>query len=518
MEDGLTRRQFLSAGLATAAAAGLSRTRAIRELVERAAAVQPAGRGLEAIEHVVILMQENRSFDHYFGVYPGVRGFDDHKGGLGVFAQAGPDGRVLPFHLDGASNTPMCAGSIGVPTHDWAPQHESWNAGRMNRFVQVHSRESFDGPDQGPLVMSYFTREDLPLYYALADAFTICDAYHCSVIGPTMPNRLYALSATIDPAGKNGGPVLFTPDFADAPQAIGSARWETMYERLLDDGVSWKFYQRPGTSVGPGESIALADGFHALLYFEQYLADARSELYRRAFLPVWPDDFTADVANGTLPQVSWVLPSIVDSEHPSAAPTNGELFVAQILSTLTSNPDVWSKTVVFLVYDENGGFFDHVAPPTPPAHTPGEELTVKPLPKEAGGIAGPIGLGFRVPALVVSPFSRGGHVCSDVFDHTSLLRFLEARFGTKPPNLTKWRRKTVGDLTAALDVAQADASVPPLPSLAAAEARLAKECPANQNPASLLAAPPPLRPPQRPTMPRQERHRPRAGAFTRTLL
>jgi phospholipase C len=206
-----------------------------------------------------------------------------------------------------------------------------------------------------------------------------------------------------------------------------------------------------------------------------------------------------------LPQVAWVIPTPVDSEHPSAAPTNGEQFVSQVLSTLTSNPDVWSKTVVFLVYDENGGFFDHVPPPVAPKGTPGEELTADPLPVDAEGIAGPIGLGMRVPAMVISPFSRGGHIVSDVFDHTSLLLFLEKRFGTKVPNLTKWRRKTVGDLTSALDVDRADPSVPSFASLTAGETRLQAECPANENAESLLDAPPPLRPPAHPKMPVQER-------------
>lgn len=376
----------------------------------------------------------------------------------------------------------------------------------MDRFVEVHSRRSFDGPAEGPLVMGYFTREDLPFHYALADNFTICDAYHFSVIGPTMPNRLYALSATIDPDGKAGGPVVETPGFHNAAEAVGSCRWETMFERLLDDGVSWKFYQQPGTSVGAGQSLALATGFNALLYFEQYLEDPTSELYRRAFLPIWPDEFIADVTNATLPQVSWLLPPLVDLEHPSAAPANGERFVAQVLSMLVSNAELWAKTVVVLVYDENGGFFDHVPPPTAPAGTTGEALA-RPLPQAAEGIAGPIGLGFRVPCLIISPFSRGGHVVSDVFDGTSLLRFLETRFGTKIPNLTAWRRKTVGDLADALDLTRADPSVPTLPSLTAQEARLAQECPDDQNPGALLATPPSIRVPEHQQMPRQERRR-----------
>src|SRR5205823_4933947 len=122
-----------------------------------------------------------------------------------------------------------------------------------------------------------------------------------------------------------------------------------------------------------------------------------------------------------------------------------------ILATLTANPLLWQKTALFVTYDENGGFFDHVPPPVPAAKTPGEYLTVSPLPAAAEGIAGPIGLGFRVPMLVVSPFSRGGFVCSQVFDHTSTLLFLERRFGAEVPNLSAWRRHTVGDLTAAFN-------------------------------------------------------------------
>ncbi len=148
---------------------------------------------------------------------------------------------------------------------------------------------------------------------------------------------------------------------------------------------------------------------------------------------------------------------------PPAPSFLGEWFTDQVLQTLVSNPDVWSKTVLFHMYDENDGFFDHVHPPVAPPGTAGEFLTVDPLPADASGIAGPIGLGFRVPLLVVSPFSRGGHVCSQTFDHTSQLRFIEERFGVKAPNLSDWRRATVGDLTSTLLMDHADTSVPPLP-------------------------------------------------------
>jgi phospholipase C len=456
-------------------------------------------------------MQENRSFDHYFGTYRGVKGFNDHQGSnLGAFAQPWPANgstphasQLLPYRIDAATVQAQCAGSSDIPIHDWLPQHQSWNGGRPN-FVAVHSQSS-DGPAQGPLVMSYLTRGDVPFYYALADAFTICDNYFCSVIGPTMPNRSYFMSGTIDPAGTHGGPVLHTPGFSDAAQAVGSISWPTMPEQLSAHNVSWKVYQPPGTSVGPVQPIALATGLNNLLYFKQYQQPG-SDLYNRAFLPSWPDEFVADVRQGTLPQVSWLLPSIVDSEHPSAAPALGESFVSQVLSTLVANPDVWSKTVLFVTYDENGGFFDHVAPPTPPPGTADEFLTASPLPPKAGGVSGPIGLGFRVPTLVVSPFSRGGYVNSDTFDHTSMLRFLETRFGVPVPNLSAWRRNTVGDLTSTLSFGSKDTSVPSLPAAAASPP---PACPNSNNPLSLLAAAPPLAIPTNQQMPSQEPGSPR---------
>jgi phospholipase C len=136
-----------------------------------------------------------------------------------------------------------------------------------------------------------------------------------------------------------------------------------------------------------------------------------------------------------------------------------------VLSTVVSNRALWEKTAIIVTYDENGGFFDHVAPPTPPKGTKGEFLTVSKLPAAAKGIRGPIGLGFRVPMVVVSPFSRGGLVCSDTFDHTSTLRFLETRFGVEVPNLSAWRRKVTGDLTSAFNfAAKPNNSRPALPN------------------------------------------------------
>ncbi len=497
---GVTGAGLLAAACGSSSGSGPSAASTI-------ASTAPAGSDLGAVEHVVFLMQENRSFDHYFGSYRGVRGFDDRSDdAMARFAQPWPDGRngattLLPYNLSSAT-AQLCSGNAAVPDHTWAPQHQSWDGGTNERFVAVHSEAANDGPTQGPLVMGYFTRQQLGYYYALADAFTICDGYHCSVIGPTMPNRLYGWSAFIDPDGTHGGPVLETPGFSDAATAVGSVQWDTMPEVLSDHGVSWKVYQPPGTSAGPGQGSALSLGFNALLYFKQYLADPSSALYKQAFLPSWPDELTADVKAGTLPKVSWILPPIAYSEHPNSSPASGEWFTSQILGTLTSNPEVWAKTVLFVMYDENGGFFDHVVPPTPPAGTKGEEVTAAAATKEGGGVAGPIGLGFRVPMLVISPWSRGGWVDSTTFDHTSMLRFLESRFDVPVPNLTAWRRQAVGDLTTTLGFGRPNDRVPGLPPTSIAD--LGSACPTETNLAPFITPPEPVTVPTDQHMPAQE--------------
>jgi phospholipase C len=470
----LNRRTFIAAALAAGGGgllAAMGGGGAGAATIRAAAKVKAAGSDLGAIEHVIFLMQENRSFDHYYGSYKGVRGFDDHpKGSMGAFAQAWPGGpaeHLLPFHLDANSGIGECTHDLN---HTWPAEHLSRGTGNNADFVKTHTSATFEGPTNGVVTMGYYERTDLPFYYALADAFTICDNYHCSIMGPTHPNRLMALSGTIDPAGAAGGPVIITNEDTDA---IWSASWPTMPEVLEDAGVSWKVYNPEGDLYTPAffEQHGLLVGDAILPYFSQY-KNPSSALYQKAFLPQYPSDFVTDVASGKLPAVSWILPPDGYDEHPPAPPALGEWFTSQVIQTLVSNPEVWSKTVLFHMYDENDGFFDHVPPPTAPPGTPGEYLTVSPLPSDAGGVNGPIGMGFRVPMLVISPFSRGGYVASDVFDHTSQLRFLEERFGVKAPNLSAWRRKTSGDLTATLHMNHKDASKPRLPSTS-------KDLPAN---------------------------------------
>ena len=463
------RRTLLAAalaggGAAVVVAASRGDTAAAGASLARAAAsTKPAGSDLGAIEHVVFVMQENRSFDHYFGTYPGVRGFDDHPAGkLGAFSQRWPGGRdshLLPFHLDTATGMGECTFDL---THDWKPQHLCRGHGDNSAFVATHTMTQYEGPEHGTGTMGYYRRKDIPFYYALADAFTICDNYHCSVLGPTDPNRLMSLSGTIDPNGHAGGPLVTNNPTADA---VYSVSWDTMPEVLEDAGVSWKVYAPSDVlhSATFVEQHGTSTTNAILFYFRQY-RDPNSALHQKAFLPVYPSDFATDIARGTLPAVSWLIQPIGYDEHPPSPPAMGEWYTSQVLQMLMSNPAVWSKTVVFHSHDENDGFFDHVPPPVAPAGTAGEYVTTSPLSGAAQGIAGPVGLGYRVPMLVLSPFSRGGHVSSEVTDHTSQLRFLEARFGVKAPNISAWRRSHTGDLTSTLHMGHGVVTTPRLPS------------------------------------------------------
>jgi phospholipase C len=377
---------------------------------------------IQDVRHVVILMQENRSFDHYFGAHKGVRGFNDRNAlvfpnGKTDFYQRNGAGYVLPFHI-----TAQC---LNDPDHGMFTGEQGANMGKWDNWVAW----------RGPEAMAHYTRNELPFYYALADAFTICDEYHCSVFGPTYPNRLYLMTGTIDPAGVAGGPV--TDNGLYRPYS-----WTTYPERLQAAGVTWKVYQQASDYYN----------LNPLRWFRQYADTLPGDpLYDRGIALV--DDLLgtlrADVSNGTLPQVSWIIPPWSLSEHPALSPANGQILTWQLLEILASNPALYSSTVFILTYDEDGGFFDHVVSPLPPPGTPDEFVS---------GL--PIGLGVRVPAIIVSPWSRGGYVCSEVFDHTSVIRFLEQWTGVKEPNISAWRRQVCGDLTSAFDFTSPEFSYP----------------------------------------------------------
>jgi phospholipase C len=340
---------------------------------------------------------------------------------------------LLPFHLDTQSTS---AQKIPSTSHAWAVQHEAWNQGKMDQWLPAHRKA--DGAD-GPYVMGYHKRADIPFQFALAEAFTICDAYHCSVFGPTWPNRMYLMTGTIDPDGKAGGPILKNT----APP--GGYKWTTYPERLEEAGVSWKLYKQTDSY-----ECNVLENFSR---FQQ--AAEGSSLYSRGMRIEPEGRFEYDASHDKLPTVSWIIPTSFQSEHPDYMPAEGAAFVASKIDAIAANPDVWAKTVFILTYDENDGLFDHVAPPVPPSGTPQEFV---------GGL--PIGGGFRVPCIVVSPWTAGGWVCSQNFEHTSVLQFLETLTSVPEPNISAWRRRTFGDLTAALRLRDTPAKPPALPDSA----------------------------------------------------
>ncbi|HEX4119400.1 MAG TPA: alkaline phosphatase family protein [Verrucomicrobiae bacterium] len=432
----MTRRRLLTSTASLAAAAFASSL--LPPNLRKALADPPKRSGLHDIKHVVVLMQENRSFDHYYGTMAGVRGFDDPTAltlpnGKSIFHQPDvehPDGYLLPFHLDTRATS---AQKIPSTSHAWGVQHSSWNEGKMDNWLAAHRKA--DGVN-GPFCMGYHTRADIPFQFALAEAFTVCDAYHCSLLGPTWPNRMYWMTGTIDPDGHHGGPVVHNkmPD--------GGFTWTTYPERLEKAGVSWKVYQQKDNF-----------GCNPLEYFKPFInSPSTSSLYTRGMVRRPEGEFEHDAINDKLPAVSWIIPTAAQSEHPDYMPAAGAAFVASKLDAIAANPDLWAKTAFIISYDENDGIFDHVVPPVPPPGTPGEFVH---------GL--PIGAGFRVPCVIVSPWTVGGWVCSENFDHTSILRFLEQWTGVKETNISDWRRKTFGDLTSPFRFDDPKADPPLLP-------------------------------------------------------
>jgi phospholipase C len=462
------RRRFFQ--LAGGAAAATAMSGGFSSTIARAASI-PANRRrgtIEDVEHVVVLMQENRSFDHYHAGMRGVRGFGDPHpallpNGKPVWFQPNGAGELLPFH---PTVDDLGAAFLTGTPHSWTDGHQALRSGHSDDWVAA----------KGTATMAYLQRQDAQFHYALADAFTICDAYYCSFIGNTDPNRYYLWTGWTGNDGQGGGPVLYNDELG--------YDWMTYPERLEAAGVSWKVYQDIGSGLNAAGSWGWdADpyignyGDTSLLYFNTYRnAQPGDPLYEKARVGTnnkagqdYFEILAADVAAGQLPQISYITAPEAFSEH-SNWPTNyGAWYIAKVLDILTSNPDVWSKTVVFVTYDENDGFFDHLVPPH--ANTPlipGDSTVSTEHEFYAGSdyepLAGHYGFGPRVPMYAVSPWSIGGWVCSETFDHTSILRFMEQRFGVEEPQITPWRRAVAGDLTAAFDFGKRATPVPPLPN------------------------------------------------------
>ncbi|NKQ23718.1 phosphocholine-specific phospholipase C [Streptomyces galbus] len=458
----VNRRRFLQLAGATTAFTALNAS------IERAAALPANHRtgSIEDVEHIVVLMQENRSFDHYFGRLRGVRGFGDPRpvtrpDGTSVWHQSDGTKDVLPFRPD---LDDLGLAFIQDLPHGWNDGHAAFDRGRYDKWV----------PSKGSTTMAYLERRDIPFHYALADTFTVCDAYHCSFIGSTDPNRYYMWTGYTGNDGKGGGPVLGNDE--------AGYSWTTYPERLEEAGVSWKIYQDVGDGLDAQGSWGwIPDAYrgnygdNSLLYFTQYRnARPGDPLYDKARTGTdartgegFFDRLKADVTGGRLPQISWIVAPEAFTEHPNWPANYGAWYIAQVLEALTADPAVWARTALFITYDENDGFFDHLVPPFPPASAAQGRSTVDVGPDvfagDAGHVAGPYGLGQRVPMLVVSPWSKGGWVCSETFDHTSIIRFMERRFGVHEPNISPWRRTVCGDLTAAFDFSRGDTRPVTLP-------------------------------------------------------
>ena len=438
---------------------------------------------IQDVEHIVIFMQENRSFDHYFGTMPGVRGFADRFpipvadnaafSGKTVWYQrnetatAGAPTVLAPQHNDTTKDFSLIR-TAGTP-HLYPDAQDAWADGRMDHWPQYKRAAS----------MVYFKEADIPFQFALANAFTICDANHSSFSGGTNPNRCFLYTGTnhgkdTPAAGIYNGPAVDNSYNTLKNGAQPGYTWMTYAERLESAGVSWQVYQN-----NENEFYALNSLFGFKSFRDANAASTptvsptrtprQQALYEKGIQTRDLDLLKADVIAGTLPKVSWICATSSGSEHPSASsPAQGAAYTAKVLEALTANPDVWSKTILILNFDENDGLFDHVPPPAPPSYikydaTPANAVMAGATTVDAadeylgdddGGITAvdaykhrPYGLGPRVPMYVISPWSKGGWVNSQVFDQTSTIRLIESRFGVKEPNISPWRRAVVGDLT-----------------------------------------------------------------------
>lgn len=476
--------------------------------IAKALAINPAaGSTFYDAEHVVLLMQENRSFDHTYGTLQGVRGFNDPRsimlpGNKPVWCQTNNAGETYaPFRLDMHNTNATWMESL---PHSWTDQVDARNEGRYDKWLD-NKPSGVEEYKAMPLTLGFYTREDIPFYYSLADAFTVCDQHFCSSLTGTTANRLYFWTGTIRENASGDAEAKVWNSDADYDSPVN---WKTFPERLEENNISWKVYQN---EIGAGSLLKdehddwLGNfGDNPLEYFSQYNAGKRSDelsgvaksIHDKAFTTNRNDpsyhelttlsyhdgqqqrhvnvpkgdvlhQFRDDVKTGKLPTVSWLVAPQKFSDHPSSA-WYGAWYISEVMDILTQDPEVWKKTIFILTYDENDGYFDHVPPFTAPhpedkttgivsegIHTASEYVTSESQQSSKGKNAriSAIGLGYRVPLVIASPWTRGGWVNSQVFDHTSSLQFLEDFLSRKTkqkitePNISHWRRTVCGDLT-----------------------------------------------------------------------
>lgn len=352
-----SRRQFLQR-LSALGAAGLAAP-LLPSLVAPTRAAAQTNAGSTPIKHIIIACQENRSFDNYFGYYPNAV-----NAGYGVppgwSVPNGSGGTVTPYHLSSSITAD--------PGHQWTDIHNEWDNGQMDGFYTA----------DGNIALGYYDSSDLTYYYPLADQYTLCGNYFCSLLGGTFPNRLYLCAGTAGGNTSNSiNPGSLTyPMILDLFAAYGN--------------ISWKNYNT-GILAGIAQN-------NAMVLFARWANDPRMNNDLSAFY--------SDLRKGTLPQVSFLNPGLLNSEHALSSIQWGQSTMSDIINALTQS-SAWASTALFLTYDEGGGFFDHVAPPVFDAY----------------------GAGMRVPTLVVSPYAKPGHVEGTLYEHSSILKFVEYVFG-----------------------------------------------------------------------------------------
>ena len=508
-----SRRSFLKNAAILSGAAGISNM--LPFSIKKAMAINAdKGTTFYDAEHIVFLMQENRSFDHIFGRLKGVRGYNDPRakfipGGNKVWIQKDKNGNAhAPFHIDINKTKITWQGGLA---HSWPDQTGARNGGKYDQWI----------PNKSAMTMGYYDRSDVPFYYALADAFTICDHYFCSSLTGTTPNRLFFWSGNIRPEPNGNSTPAVGNEFAES-RDNAYVDWSSFPDLLEDNDISWKVYQNEiWTAILPDKkdywlgnygdnaleyikrnNVKLAPYFRihgdvtssptlsAAQVTEQYqkLTQREKNIVDKMFSNNAEDEnylnlepfsfindkgeketvdiprgdifhqFRKDVEEGNLPTVSWLVAPQAFSDHTST-PLYGTWYVSEALDILTKNPEVWKKTIFILNYDENDGYFDHLPPFAAP--DPKDSATGKTSPDIDTASdyhakdSSPIGLGYRVPCIIASPWSKGGFVNSQIFDHTSTLMFLEdfleKKTGKKikSPNISSWRRHICGDLTSA---------------------------------------------------------------------
>jgi phospholipase C len=406
--SGITRRTFLRAAGAAGVVAATGGIDALTNVTRVRAGGPLPPPGSSGIEHIVVVCMENRSFDHYLGWVPGATG---QQAGLN-YADNG--GTLHPTHR----LTTWTGCGFNDPDHSYDGARTQLDGGAIDGF----RRGSNDD-----YALGYYTAADIPFHAALVNRFTICDHWFCSFLGPTFPNRMYTHAAGTDRIDNN------------LPYIQGTvpSTMPTIWDNLAAANVSANYY--------------FSDEPFLALWGTKYLPIAR---------PV--ATFFAQAALGMLPQYSYIDPGFVDEgsgssfdDHPHADIRRGESFLGRIVNAVISSPQ-WSSTVLIITYDEWGGFFDTVVPPVLPAD-PTVSLTGEPAVFDHDKA------GFRVPTYIISPFSPIGGISTEQFDHTSILKLAEWRWGL--PSLTP-RDAAANNIADVLDFTAPNLNAPLMPQIA----------------------------------------------------